>query len=105
MQKHPEISIPNAYEIYHGKNVLFRVKRARGTTDHVGSIVVSPNSNWMRIVVKQREDEKEFSVQMISLDQAIAESIQPAPNQVKAAYPDQVDFVIPGLLVLPHRSK
>lgn len=110
MHHHPEISIPNAYEIYQGKNVLFRiknesVKNESVITEYIGSFVVSPISNWMRIVVKRRRDQTTVILDEIELDQVVAESIQPIPTEAADALRGLADFLIPLTLVLPRQSE
>jgi hypothetical protein len=103
MHHHPNISIPNAYEIYNGKRVLLRVQTGPEITEYIGSFLVSPISNWMRIEVKLQKDQA--TVILYELDQAVAESIQPIPTEAADALKGLADFLIPTPLVLPPQSK
>lgn len=102
MNDYPEINCPKAYDAYHGKSVLFRVRRGKRVDEFVGRFFVSPTSKWMRIDSVVEQTHVSQAVEQLPIDQTIVQSILPAPMGILDAAGAQIDFVIPLVIVLPH---
>ena len=101
MQDYPEINCPNAYELYHGKGVLFQVRRGREIKIWEGKFRVALNSKYILIDVVVEQTAASVTEDHLPLTQEIVESIQPAPKEVLESCENRIAFVIPNVLVAP----
>jgi hypothetical protein len=96
----PEIDFPDAYDRYHDKGVLFRVKSAGKVETRTGRLCVASDSRWMRIDVEVEGADGASTLQ-VPLSQETVESIRPANKLVQQQHGNNVAFVIPNILSLP----
>ena len=99
--EYPEINCPHAYELYHGKGVLFRVRRGNRKTVWKGTFRVALNSKYIVIDVVVEGTATSFTEEHLPLTQEIVESIIPAPKEVLESFENQIAFLIPLILLAP----
>ncbi len=97
----PEIDFPGAYERYHGKGVLFRVKVGTKVESRRGRLSVGEDSRWMRIDTGVEGAANLQASPPVPLTQEMVESLRPATKLVQEQYGNTVSFVLPQILSLP----